>query len=60
MGAAVIPVNTASSRAEMPVFELAKISAAAIMPDPVNFRTSILPIEPVPMNPYRVMISSKR
>jgi hypothetical protein len=27
------------------------------MPILVNFRTDMLPIDPVPMNPYRVMLS---
>jgi hypothetical protein len=50
-GAAVMPVVPASARAEMPDFELAIISRGAIMPVPVNFRTSMLPIDPVPMKP---------
>jgi hypothetical protein len=50
-GAAVMPVVSASARAEMPVFELAVISREAIMPVLMNFRISMLPIDPVPINP---------
>jgi hypothetical protein len=52
-----MPVFSASARADRPVFELAAIAAGAINPFPVSFRTSMLPIEPVPINPYRVMFS---
>ena len=56
-GSAVMPVFPASARADIPDFELAEISSGATRPVPMIFRISMLPIEPVPMNPYRVMIT---
>jgi hypothetical protein len=56
-GSAVMPVIPASARAELPDFELAEIPLGATRPVPIIFRINMLPIEPVPMNPYCVMIS---
>jgi hypothetical protein len=53
---AVIPVLSASARADIPVFELAVMSGGATRPVPINCLISMLPIEPVPINPNRVMI----
>jgi hypothetical protein len=55
-GAAKMPVFPASERADMPVRELAAISAGEAIPVEMNFRISMLPIDPVPMNTYRVIV----
>ena len=50
-GPTVMPVFPASASADFPLFELAVISEGATRPVPINFRITILPIEPVPMKP---------
>ncbi len=44
-----MPVFPPSSRAETPLFELAETVLGTTRPEPINFRTSMLPIDTVPV-----------